>query len=199
MATLRQLDILIHRVSVRRGSCWALRDISCAFRAGERWALVGGNGAGKTQLLKLLATDLWPTPDGGAVEYRSGAGPLTPLEAKPLLVYLGAEAQDKYARYGWNPRVDELIATGLQGTDLLLTPVTSAQSRRVAAMLAACGLGALRERRFLGLSYGQKRIALLARALVRRPAWLLLDELYNGLDMHYRRRLRRRVDVASPG
>jgi molybdate transport system ATP-binding protein len=166
-----------------------LRDISCAFRAGERWALVGGNGAGKTQLLKLLATDLWPTPDGGAVEYRSGAGPLTPLEAKPLLVYLGAEAQDKYARYGWNPRVDELIATGLQGTDLLLTPVTSAQSRRVAAMLAACGLGALRERRFLGLSYGQKRIALLARALVRRPAWLLLDELYNGLDTRYRRRV----------
>ena len=52
---------------------------------------------------------------------------------------------------------------------------------------------AARANRFLSLSYGQKRLALLARALVRRPDWLLLDELYNGLDAAYRRR----VDACS--
>src|SRR6202044_3475762 len=44
-------------------------------------------------------------------------------------------------------------------------------------------------RKFLTLSYGQQRLALLARALVQHPDWLLLDEFYNGLDAAYRRRI----------
>ena len=196
MSAPRRLDIILNRVSVIRGQTWALRDLSLSLRGGERWALLGANGSGKTQFLKLLATDVWPTPEGGEVRYCSGSRELTRVEAKPLLAYLGAEAQDKYSRHDWNLRVDELIATGLQGTDLLLAPVTRAQARSVAAMLSACGMEALRERRFLSLSYGQKRLALLARALVRRPAWLLLDELYNGLDKRYRRRIDALLAVA---
>ena len=45
-----------------------------------------------------------------------------------------------------------------------------------------CGLRRHASREFLSLSYGQRRLALLARALVQDPDWLLLDELYNGLD-----------------
>jgi molybdate transport system ATP-binding protein len=50
-------------------------------------------------------------------------------------------------------------------------------------------LARLAPRRFLTLSYGEKRLALLARALVQEPDWLLLDEFYNGLDRDYRRRI----------
>ena len=57
--------------------------------------------------------------------------------------------------------------------------------------MRACGLLRLAARRFSSLSYGQKRLALLARALCPRPDWLLLDELYNGLDASYRRRIDR--------
>jgi molybdate transport system ATP-binding protein len=56
-------------------------------------------------------------------------------------------------------------------------------------MLRACGLQPLARRGFLSLSYGEKRLALLARALVQDPDWLLLDEFYNGLDAHHRRRI----------
>ena len=59
-----RLAMLLHAVSVRRGDKWVLRDISWTLRPGERWALVGDNGAGKTQLLKLLSGDVWPTPGG---------------------------------------------------------------------------------------------------------------------------------------
>src|ERR1700681_4241158 len=59
-----RLNIELHAVSVQRGDTWALRNISLRLNAGERWALIGGNGAGKTQLLKLLGTDVWPTPTG---------------------------------------------------------------------------------------------------------------------------------------
>jgi molybdate transport system ATP-binding protein len=185
-----RLTIELRAVSVRRGAEWVLRDISLCLRPGERWALIGGNGAGKTQLLKLLGTDVWPTPTGReARTYRLGSRSVDVIAAKERVAYLGAELQDKYSRYAWDLKVQDLLATGLHRTDLLTRPVTAEESRRVAAMLRRCGLARLKQRRFLSLSYGQKRLALLARALVRKPDWLLLDEIYNGLDAESRRRI----------
>jgi molybdate transport system ATP-binding protein len=196
-----RLAILLHAVSVRRGGCWALRGVSWRLRPGERWALLGDNGAGKTQLLKLLCGDVWPTPAGAQSgsdgrSYRVGRRPVDLIEAKNRIAYVGAEQQDKYARYGWNLPVRDVVATGLHRTDLLLQPVTPAQSGRVAATLGACGLSRHASREFLTLSYGQKRLALLARALVQDPDWLLLDEFYNGLDAEYRRRIDAVLDAA---
>jgi molybdate transport system ATP-binding protein len=187
-----RLNIELHAVSVRRGDTWALRNISLRLNAGERWALIGGNGAGKTQLLKLLGTDVWPTPTGRETRtYSLGTSPVDLIAAKQRIAYIGAELQDKYAIYGWDLEVQDLVASGLHRTDLLLRPVTPGERRRTAAMLERCGLGHLGKRRFLSLSYGQKRLALLARALVQAPDWLLLDEFYNGLDADYRRRIDR--------
>jgi molybdate transport system ATP-binding protein len=184
--------MLLHAVSVRRGGKWVLRDISWRLCPGERWALLGDNGAGKTQLLKTLSGDVWPTPDvrrNAGRSYRVGRERVDLIEAKRRVAYVGAELQDKYARYGWDLRVRDLVATGLHRTDLLLLPVTATEAKRVAATLRACGLQRYASREFLSLSYGQKRLALLARALVQDPDWLLLDEFYNGLDGHYRARI----------
>src|ERR1700676_1910339 len=190
-----RLAMSLHAASVRRGGTWVLRDISWRLRPGERWALLGDNGAGKTQLLKLLSGDVWPTPGGSARpksagrHYHVDRQPVELIDAKRRVAYVGAELQDKYARYGWNLRVRDLVATGLHRTDLLLLPVTPPQAKRVTAALQLCGLQRHAAREFLSLSYGQKRLALLARALVQDPDWLLLDEFYNGLDGHYRARI----------
>jgi molybdate transport system ATP-binding protein len=195
-----RLAMTLRAVSVRRGDKWVLRDISWRLRPGERWVLLGDNGAGKTQLLKLLCGDVWPTPGGSGQprragpsgdgrDYRVGRRPVDLIEAKTRIAYIGAEQQDKYARYGWNLRVRELIATGLHRTDLLLLPVTALEAKRVTAVLRACGLYRHAAREFLSLSYGQQRVALLARALAADPDWLLLDEFYNGLDAGFRRRI----------
>lgn len=192
-----RLSISLHAVGVRRGSRWVLQDISLRLRPGERWALIGGNGAGKTQLLKLIGTDVWPTPTGRERRvYRLGRRHVELIDAKPRIAYVGAELQDKYARYGWNLKIRDLLASGLHRTDLLQQPVTRAQGRRVTAMLELCGLRELEGRRFLSFSYGQKRLALLARALIQDPDWLLLDEFYNGLGPEYRRRLDEVLDRA---
>jgi molybdate transport system ATP-binding protein len=222
----------LHQVSVRRGDKWVLRGISWQLRPGQRWALIGENGAGKTQLLKLLSGDVWPTPGGPAPRapasrvptsrvptsrvptsrvpttravrtrsdrrmYEADGHEIDLIDAKHRIAYVGAEQQDKYARYGWNLRVRDLVATGLHRTDLLLMPVTPAQAARVSAALRAYGLSRHAERRFLSLSYGQQRLALLARALVQEPDWLLLDEFYNGLDAGYRRRIDLALDAAA--
>jgi molybdate transport system ATP-binding protein len=191
-----RLAVSLRSLSVRRGDKWVLRDISWQLRPGERWALLGHNGAGKTQLLKLLSGDVWPTPTRASAAqekpariFRIGRRSIDLSDAKRRIAYIGGERQDKYARYGWNLRVRDVVATGLHRTDLLLTPISRAEHRRVNAMLRACGLHALATRGFLSLSYGEKRLALLARALVQDPDWLLLDEFYNGLDEHYRRRI----------
>jgi len=192
-----RLGISLHAVSVRRGDKWVLRNISLRLRAGERWALIGGNGAGKTQLLKLLSAAVWPTPTGRETRaYSLGRRRVDLIEAKQRIAYIGAELQDKYARYEWNLAVGDLLATGLHRTDLLQRTVTKPERRRITAMLRLCGLTHLENRRFLSLSYGQKRLVLLARALVQDPDWLLLDEFYNGLDAEYRRRIDDILDQA---
>jgi molybdate transport system ATP-binding protein len=185
-----RLSVALHAVSVRRAKKWALKNISLDLKAGGHWALVGANGSGKTQLLKLIAGDVWPTPTGRErLVYELRGLPLFADEAKQRIAYLGSELQDKYARYGWNPSVRDLLATGLHRTDLKLAPTTAAERRKISATLSECGLAPLAGRGFSSLSYGQKRIALLARALCQAPDWLLLDEFYNGLDDRHRARI----------
>jgi len=145
--------------------------------------------AGQDTIVRFLQPDSDGRRHSDGRHYRLGRYPVELIEAKRRVAYVGAELQDKYARYGWNLRVRELVATGLHRTDLLLLPVTPPQAKRVTATLRLCGLSRHAAREFLSLSYGQKRLALLARALVQDPDWLLLDEFYNGLDADYRQRI----------
>lgn len=169
-----------------------LDDVSLDLAPGDKLLLVGANGAGKTQLIKLLAGLRWPTASAGRAErrYRDAHGRgLHLLDARERIVYVGAESQDRYSRYGWNHRAREVVATGLFGTDIPLDVPGPAGRRTVAGLLARFGLDAVAEVRFPELSYGQRRLALVARALAARPQLLLLDEVMNGLDDGHRRRL----------
>ncbi|MGH7107094.1 MAG: ATP-binding cassette domain-containing protein, partial [Acetobacteraceae bacterium] len=170
-----------------------LDDVSWIIRPGERWVLAGANGAGKTQLLKLVAGSVWPTPTGREVRHYRWRGELwrTPHEIQDEIGYVGLERQDKYARYGWNHTVEEVVATGVHRTDIPLHPASDADRRSVAAILRRLRIERLAGRRFLTLSYGERRLALLARVLASRPKMLLLDELLNGLDEANHERARR--------
>ncbi len=102
-----------------------LDDVSFALRRGERWALVGPNGSGKTMLLKMLRGDMWPTPDVNVARssrrYRFG-GQVSrdPAGLKHYIAYVGSERQDKYVRYGWNFSVVQVVTTGLFDEDIPL-------------------------------------------------------------------------------
>jgi len=170
-----------------------LDDVSWTIRPGERWVLAGANGAGKTQLLKIVAGSVWPTPTGRDVRQYRWKGGLwrTPQEIQDEIGYVGPERQDRYTRYGWNHSVAEVVATGVHRTDIPLRSSSDADRRRVAAILRRLRIEALAGRRFLTLSYGERRLALLARSLASRPKMLLLDELLNGLDEANHERARR--------
>lgn len=187
---MTHVEVDLADVGLRLGGREVLRSITWRIRSGERWVLMGANGAGKTQLLKLVAGDVWPTPGCGRRHYCwKGERFDEPLGVKDEIAYVGAERQDRYEHYRWNHRVLTIVGTGLTRSDAPQGALSAVQREQAQRFLARLGIGALATRRFLTLSYGQRRLVLLARALAQRPRLLLLDELLNGLDAANRPRV----------
>jgi molybdate transport system ATP-binding protein len=187
----RYLEVRLTHANLRRSGRSVLRDVSWRIRAGERWVVAGANGAGKTQLLKLLAGAVWPEPASGvARRYLRGREQWsTPQAVLDEIAYVGAERQDKYQRYDWNMTAERVVGTGVQRTDIPLAELSTDDRGRVRRALGALGVAQLAGRTFLSLSYGERRVVLLARALASRPRLLLLDEVLNGLDAPNRARV----------
>lgn len=187
--------VRLAHVDLVLGERRVLRDVSFDLAPGTKWLVLGGNGAGKTQLMKILAGERWPTPTGR--EHRAyrdaNDAPLDLVDLLPRIALVGGERQDKYLRYEWNFTVQTIVGTGCHGVERPLQPLTAAERARVAVLLRRFGLWRLRRRRFLTLSYGERRLTLLARALAGRPSLLLLDEPYNGLDRDARTTLDREL------
>jgi zinc transport system ATP-binding protein len=160
--------IAAHGLALGYGGEAVVRDVSFAVCAGEYWCWIGPNGCGKSTLLRGLLGLLPPL---------AGA-----LDVAPRL--------SDHARIGYVPQrgelngalpttVRELVALGLVRSRV----PRSERAEAVRAALAQVGVSDLAEHSFWSLSGGQRQRALLARALVRRPELLLLDEPTEGLDV----------------
>ena len=161
MATLRVCGL-----TKTYGYRHALRGVSFDLVEGEVVALVGANGAGKTTLLRVLAGLVRPSAGSVLLDGRDGAVPrqLVGYLAHDAMVYDDLSAEANLRLYA---RLYDLAAG----------------ERRAAALLERVGLAERRHERVRAYSFGMRQRLALARALLHRPRFLLLDEPASGLDV----------------
>jgi iron complex transport system ATP-binding protein len=149
---------------------------TCSIATGEFIALLGGNGAGKSLLLRTLA-GLRP-PARGVVNL--GGTPLPALARREIALRLGFLPQDPDAAPQGS--LDESVLLGRFAHLGLLEAPGADDAARVGAALTHVGLAPLAGRQVATLSGGEQRRAAIARLLVQAPSIYLLDEPTNHLD-----------------
>jgi molybdate transport system ATP-binding protein len=182
----------MENVTVRYGETVVLDHVHWNIRSGEHWALIGPNGAGKTTLLKLITGDqLQGYANRITLFGRTKGCGETVWEIKQQIGYVSDEL---HARYQKNFNTRDVVASGFFDSVGLYRRCSQTQQQRVACWLNLLNLEALAEARFDRLSYGQQRLILVARAMIKAPPLLILDEPCNGLDTEHRRKV---LDLAE--
>jgi molybdate transport system ATP-binding protein len=185
----------LKNVTVRYDKTVALDHVSWTVRAGERWALVGHNGSGKSTLLSLLTGDNLQAYSNDVQIFGKRRGTGESIWAiRARIGWLSPELQ---WHYPGNMPVDQIVASGLFDTIGLQRPTTPKQRAQVKAWLEHFELPA--KVPFASLGAGAQRMALLARALIKTPDLILLDEPCQGLDAPHRKAFHRALANALQG
>lgn len=181
---MRKFLLLIEGASVfipgQRERMLALKDINLELRPGEHLAISGLNGSGKSTLLRLIHGELWPC--SGSLTWASPDGALesSRIVARKLTALVSPQKQERLQQLAlWQKTGDWL----LQDSVLDPLPEDSGDLESQARVwLERLGSEEIWNKSIASLSQGQLRICLLARAFLRKPSLLLLDEYADGLD-----------------
>ena len=178
--------ISLRDVNVHVNGHRALTSITWDLEPGRHWAFTGANGSGKSTLLRVIRGDQWIDPDGGRREYRFDGGVQSAMRAASYIGVVSPEQHEKYVRLELPIVGRNVIESGFDDTLYVHRPLEGADARAVDDLIERLELGAVVTQRVRTLSFGQLRRLLIARALVRRPRVLVLDEFTNGLDARAR-------------
>jgi molybdate transport system ATP-binding protein len=176
--------VRMRNITVRYGKNAILSNVNWTIRAGESWALLGPNGAGKTTLLSLILGDNPQVYANEVVVFgtRRGSGESV-WEIKRQIGWVSPEL---HLHFKGSATGFEVVASGFHDTVGLFQPPTARQRRTARRWLARFGLLEFARQPLHSLSTGLQRMVLLARALVKNPRLLILDEPCQGLDSAHR-------------
>ena len=177
--------IVLKNTTVKYGEIPVLDNLNWTMKYGENWAILGPNGSGKSTLLSLIIGD---NPQAYANDVylfgkRRGSGESI-WDIKSRISVVSSELQVHYRK---RMRVDDVVLSGFHDSIGLYRRSTGEQKSAAQHWMEIIGIYDKAKLWFDQLSYGQKRMVLLARSMVKLPTILVLDEPCEGLDQLNRR------------
>jgi molybdate transport system ATP-binding protein len=178
---LPQDVIRFNQVTIRYGERTILKDLNWVVLKGEHWSLSGQNGAGKSTLLSLVCAD---NPQAYANDislfgHKRGSGE----SIWDIKKHIGYVSPEMHRSYKQNIPAIQIVASGLKDTVGLYTRPSQQEKDLCVEWMNLFGIKHLADRKFLEMSSGEQRLVLLARAFVKSPDLLILDEPLHGLDL----------------
>ncbi len=172
-------------VTIRYGSRTILDRLDWVVREGEHWAIRGENGSGKSTLLSLVCAD---NPQAYACKIALFGHPRGSGESIwEIKRHIGYVSPEMHRAYRENLPALQIVASGLFDTVGLCLHPSAGQLERSREWMSLFGIEDLADRPYLRLSSGEQRLCLLARAFVKDPELLILDEPMHGLDPEHGR------------
>ena len=187
-----QLVIMFNHVTIQYGERTILKDLDWVVLKGEHWALSGQNGSGKSTLLSLVCAD---NPQSYACNislfgHQRGSGE----SIWDIKKHIGYVSPEMHRSYKQNIPALQIVASGLKDTIGLYFTPTQQEKNQCLEWMDVFGIKHLADRKFLEMSSGEQRLVLLARAFVKSPDLLILDEPLHGLDLCNRNMVKAIVD-----
>lgn len=179
------VTLRMEKVNVRYGHRTILQDIDWEIKNGEKWALFGPNGSGKSTLLSLVYAD---NPQSYAntlylFDQKRGTGESI-WDIKKRIGYISPEM---HLYYRQNVTTLQIVGSGFFDSIGLYRKCSAEQEELALAWMRLFGIDQLRDRMFQTLSNGEQRLVLLARAFVKDPDLIILDEPLHGLDVSHKK------------
>lgn len=170
--------------TIWRGSTRVFDNLNLEIPQHQRIAILGPNGCGKTTLLKTINRELYPVVKEDSWVRILGRDRWNVWE---LRKQIGAVSQDLHSRYTATNTALEVVVSGFSSSigvhGTLAERISNEEVLRARDALASLGIAELAATPLEAMSTGQQRRCLLARALVHKPATLILDEPTAGLDI----------------
>ncbi|MFV0278646.1 MAG: ATP-binding cassette domain-containing protein [Parahaliea sp.] len=182
----------LRHVNVSYGEHQVLNDLNWTFECGQHCCIAGPNGCGKTTLLSLVTGDNHKAygQDITLFGLRRGSGESV-WDIKQKYGQLDTQL---HLNFKQRMGVLEVVISGFFDSVGLYDDWGDHQRHLAQDWLRALGMGDYLKERFDALSFGLQRMVLLARAMVKSPAILILDEPTLGLDSHHRQLMLRAID-----
>ena len=185
--------VKLNAVSIRYDDRTILKELDWTVKRGQKWALSGQNGSGKSTLLSLICAD---NPQAYACDislfgYQRGTGESI-WDIKKHIGYVSPEMHRAYYK---NVPVIDVVSSGMHDKVGLFLKPRPEQMAVYEFWLDIFGVLHLKDKSFVQISSGEQRLVLLARAFVKDPELLILDEPLHGLDTYNRAKVKKIIEA----
>ena len=180
-ASEHQVTFRMEDVNIVCGNRTILKNVDWELKNGEKWALTGPNGSGKSTLLSLVYADNPKSYSNTLYLFDRKRG--TGESIWDIKSRIGYVSPEMHLYFMEDIPLLRIVASGFFDSIGVFRKCTPEQETIAMEWIKCFGIEDIAHRSFLSLSSGEQRLALLARAFVKDPDLIILDEPLHGLDV----------------